>query len=70
MRWSSKFEDNGRGIRPEELADAKSLGLLGMRERAAVLGGEVVIAPLQPSGTRVLLRLPRAANDTKFWAEL
>jgi two-component system, NarL family, sensor histidine kinase UhpB len=65
-----QVEDNGRGISPEALVHKKSLGLLGMRERAAVLDGEVVIAPLQPSGTRVTLRLPRAANDTKFWAEL
>ena len=65
-----QVEDNGRGIRPEALADKKSLGLLGMRERAAVLGGEVAIAAIQPSGTRVTLRLPRAASDTKFWAEL
>ena len=64
------IEDNGRGIRPEALGDKKSLGLLGMRERAAVLGGEVAIAPLQPSGTRVTLRLPRTASETKFWAEL
>ena len=63
-------EDNGRGIRPEALFDKKSLGLLGMRERAAVLGGEVVIAPLQPKGTRVTLRLPRAASESKFWEEL
>jgi PAS domain S-box-containing protein len=65
-----QVEDNGRGIRPEALTDKKSLGLLGMRERAAVLGGEVTIVAIQPSGTRVMLRLPRAANDTKFWAEL
>ena len=65
-----QVEDNGRGIRPEALTDKKSLGLLGMRERAAVLGGEVAIAPLQPNGTRVTLRLPRAASDSKFWAEL
>jgi PAS domain S-box-containing protein len=65
-----QIEDNGRGIRPEALSDKKSLGLLGMRERAAVLGGEVALAPLQPSGTRVTLRLPRTANETKFWAEL
>jgi PAS domain S-box-containing protein len=65
-----QVEDNGRGIRPEALADKKSLGLLGMRERAAVLGGEVTIAAIQPTGTRVTLRLPRAASDTKFWAEL
>jgi two-component system, NarL family, sensor histidine kinase UhpB len=65
-----QVEDNGRGIPPEALTDKKSLGLLGMRERAAVLGGEFAIASIQPTGTRVALRLPHAANDTKFWAEL
>jgi len=65
-----QIEDNGRGIRAEALADKKAMGLLGMRERAAVLGGEVAIVAIQPSGTRVTLRLPRAATDTKFWAEL
>lgn len=63
-------EDNGQGIRPEALTDARSLGLLGMRERAAVLGGEVSITAIQPHGTRVTLRLPRAANAGKFWKEL
>ena len=65
-----QIEDNGRGIHPEALSHKKSLGLLGMRERAAVLGGEVAIAPLQPTGTRVTLRLPRTANESKFWADL
>ena len=63
-------EDNGRGIGPEALIDKKSLGLLGMRERAAVLGGQVAIEPLQTKGTRVTARLPRGANDSKFWEEL
>jgi signal transduction histidine kinase len=44
--------------------------LLGMRERAAVLGGELAIAPITPSGTRVTLNLPRTANDKQFWADL
>ena len=65
-----QVEDNGRGISNEALADKKSLGLLGMRERAAVLGGEVAISAIQPSGTRVTLRLPHAASDARFWAEL
>ena len=65
-----QVEDNGRGMRAEALTDKKSLGLLGMRERAAVLGGEVAIESIQPTGTRVTLRLPCAASDTKFWAEL
>lgn len=63
-------EDNGQGIPPEATADSRSLGLQGMRERASVLGGEVTISPIKPSGTRVSLRLPRGATEAKFWAEI
>lgn len=45
--------DNGRGITDQEIADPKSLGLLGMRERAALLGGEVRIVGLPGEGTTV-----------------
>ena len=65
-----QVEDNGQGIRPDATADSRSLGLLGMRERASVLGGEATISPITPHGTRVSLRLPRAATDAKFWAEI
>ena len=65
-----QVEDNGEGIRPEATSDSRSLGLLGMRERASVLGGEATISPITPHGTRVSLRLPRAATDAKFWAEI
>jgi signal transduction histidine kinase len=64
-RVSLKVEDNGRGIRPNDVADSRSLGLLGMRERASVLGGDLAIEPVTPRGSRVTLRLPRvpeAAN--------
>jgi len=65
-----QIEDNGCGIKPEAMVDQRSLGLLGMRERASVLGGEVAVTPVTPQGTRVTLHLPRAANDTQFWAKL
>ena len=65
-----QVEDNGQGIPPEATADSRSLGLQGMRERASVLGGEVTISPITPRGTRVSLRLPRAATEAKFWAEV
>jgi PAS domain S-box-containing protein len=65
-----EVEDNGRGISPEALSSTKSLGLLGMEERAAVLGGQVMVTPAAPHGTRVTLRLPRAADDTGFWEQL
>jgi PAS domain S-box-containing protein len=62
-------EDNGRGIRPDDVADSRSLGLLGMRERASVLGGEVAVEPVTPRGSRVTLRLPRKAHAADLWAE-
>jgi two-component system sensor histidine kinase UhpB len=65
-----RVEDNGKGISPDALLDAKSLGLLGMQERAMVLGGEVQIQPGPSSGTRVTLRLAPAADDTRFWAQI
>ena len=65
-----QVEDDGQGIRLEATTESRSLGLLGMRERALVLGGEVTISPISPQGTRVCLRLPRTATDTKFWADL
>jgi PAS domain S-box-containing protein len=63
-------EDNGQGISPEALSSPKSLGLLGMKERAAVLGGEVVVEPAAPAGTRVTFRLPLTANDADFWEHM
>jgi len=67
---SLQVEDNGRGIRPDDVVDSRSLGLLGMRERASVLGGDVAIEPVTPRGSRVTLRLPRKGATADFWAEL
>jgi len=50
--------DNGRGIKPDEIAGAKSLGLLGMRERALVLGGEVEVQGTAGKGTVVTVKMP------------
>jgi signal transduction histidine kinase len=57
-----EIQDDGRGIPIPALVDPRSLGLLGMRERAIALGGEVSVAPVQPHGTRVFLRLPLPAE--------
>jgi signal transduction histidine kinase len=37
------------------------VGLLGMRERARSLGGEVTVGPAEGGGTLVTCALPRAA---------
>jgi PAS domain S-box-containing protein len=53
-----EVEDNGRGITEEEISNSKSLGLLGMRERAFLLGGEVNITGRREKGTTVTVRIP------------
>jgi signal transduction histidine kinase len=65
-----QIEDDGCGIDTAAITDATSLGLLGMRERASVLGGELAVGPTPQGGTRVTLRLPRQADDKPFWAAL
>ena len=51
--------DDGRGIGEESASAAESLGLLGMRERAAALGGTVTVARGAKGGTRVTATVPR-----------
>jgi signal transduction histidine kinase len=69
-----KVEDNGRGITPDQIANPRTMGLLGMRERALVFGGDVRITGAPRGGTRVLAILPngpegdaavRAARETE-----
>jgi two-component system sensor histidine kinase UhpB len=50
--------DNGREIEEEKIGDSRSLGLLGMRERARSLGGEVVVRRTGGRGTRVEASVP------------
>jgi signal transduction histidine kinase len=53
-----EVEDDGRGIAPEDLGKSRSLGLKGMRERIAFLGGTLEIARAPRGGTRLRLRVP------------
>lgn len=49
--------DNGRGITDEERSGQRSLGLLGMRERAYLIGGTVDISGSKGRGTVVTVRV-------------
>lgn len=51
--------DNGVGIPNSKVSDRRSLGLLGMKERAALFGGEVTIQGHPGKGTTVVACLPR-----------
>ena len=53
-----EVSDNGRGIREEELRDPQSLGLLGMSERAALMGGSIEISGGPGGGTMAVLTIP------------
>jgi len=51
-------KDNGRGISDSEVTSPRSLGLIGMRERAGAMGGHVEIRSDPGGGTEVLLHMP------------
>jgi len=59
-----EIEDNGRGITEKEIANTRSIGLIGMRERAALVGGDVSFRGGPGIGTtvRVKIPLPQAAE--------
>ena len=51
------IRDDGRGITDEEQRGAHTLGLLGMRERAKLVGGELDIKGIAGRGTTVTVRV-------------
>ena len=53
-----RIEDNGMGFNTADPTLSKSLGLLGMRERIAMLGGQLEIASVLGQGTSVTARIP------------
>jgi len=63
LRRSKQFfelevKDDGQGITESQLMNTQSLGLLGMKERALLVGGEVRITGKEGGGTTVVVRVP------------
>ena len=56
-----EIEDDGRGFALEDLAKARSLGLRGMRERVAYLGGSLEVAHAPRGGMRLRAQVPLRA---------
>jgi signal transduction histidine kinase len=54
--------DDGRGIEEAEASSPRSLGLLGMRERALLWNGAVQVRTRPQGGTAVTVRLPLAGK--------
>lgn len=54
------ISDNGRGITEEEKLSQRSLGLLGIRERAHLINATVEIVGIEEQGTQITVRVPRS----------
>jgi signal transduction histidine kinase len=50
--------DNGRGILEKEIINPLSIGLIGMRERVAQVGGQLFLFGVPGRGTTVTMRVP------------
>jgi signal transduction histidine kinase len=57
--------DNGLGIRESTRSGPPRLGIVGMKERAVVFGGHVVVAGAPGRGTTVRVRIPLRRQDEK-----
>lgn len=64
QRLHLSVRDDGRGLDPGASAKARSFGLLGIRERAIMLGGEARISSQPGAGTTVEVDLPLVHETT------
>ena len=58
-----EVSDDGKGIPSEKLRKGRSLGILGMRERATLLGGDLTILSPPGKGTQVRVQIPLLSNS-------
>src|SRR5258706_2574170 len=61
-------EDNGRGIRDNEIESPLSLGFLGLRERVLAFGGMIAVKGDEGKGTKVSVTIPITAHQPVFHA--
>ena len=56
--------DNGAGFSPQDPRKPNSYGLLGLRERVSLLGGEATITSAPGQGAQIEVRLPIAPSES------
>ena len=59
-----RVEDNGQGMEQNRRFQTGSLGIIGMRERAFLLGGDLTIRSARGAGTIVEVRIPLVRSDS------
>jgi signal transduction histidine kinase len=57
--------DNGKGILSGDTQKSKSLGIVGMKERALFLGGHLDVAGAPGGGTVVALEVPMNGTEQR-----
>ena len=57
-----EIKDNGKGITADEINNPKSLGLIGMKERAYLIGGKLEIKGFCNKGTKVTIKAPNVTD--------
>jgi signal transduction histidine kinase len=63
--FTLRVQDNGRGITGEERSAVRSLGILGMRERTALIGATLDIIGAPGQGTTLVVHVPVPAAVRK-----
>jgi signal transduction histidine kinase len=58
-----EVQDDGRGFDEEKIGSTRTLGLLGMKERTLVIGGEFEISSRPGKGTSIKILIPRDKNN-------
>jgi|KBSSwiStaDraftv2_1062776.scaffolds.fasta_scaffold21427_4 PAS domain S-box-containing protein len=64
-RFEMRIRDNGRGITDGQTADPNAIGLLGMRERTALIGGSFRISGRRGKGTVISIEVPVTPKHTQ-----
>ena len=66
---SLEISDNGVGLRPDDLAKARSFGIRGLHERAGTVGGWIDLSSSR-QGTTLMLSVPLAAAAESQFASM
>jgi len=62
-KWTSlSVSDNGIGFNTNNADNGKTLGIVGMRERATIIGGNLEIETAPGKGTKILVSVPVKQN--------
>ncbi len=59
------IKDNGLGFDPAEIKTKKTFGIIGMKERALMFNGELIVESQKGKGTTIILKVPLVLQTYK-----